>query len=246
MTVRGAHRLDRLAGGVGDGVLERLLLHADPRLAEHRLDERPDRARVQPAKRVPEPRGLGPRTSRGVERLEVRRHVCQWDGARVGRDRAGPELGGGIARVGVAAPGGRDHRVGQLRSGRPERGLERRAPHREGAPVAAGEGPPAEVGHRERQGRIRKRLEIADQEPALLEPRARRAERLQHLGERVERVGGGHRSVEPLLEGYTRPTAGGEKAGAGSPGHVPVAAPAVARADFEIDSQDDRAGSCRP
>ena len=88
VTVRGAHRRDRLAGRVGDGVLERLLLHADPRLAEHRLDERPDRARVQPAKRVPEQRGLGPGASRGVERLEARRHVASGTGP--GSDGAAP------------------------------------------------------------------------------------------------------------------------------------------------------------
>ena len=58
MAVRGADGLDRLTGGVGDGVLERLLLHADPRLAQHRLDERPDRA-VRPSAGRP-PRGAPP------------------------------------------------------------------------------------------------------------------------------------------------------------------------------------------
>jgi hypothetical protein len=161
--VRGAHRRDRLAGRVGDGVLQRLLLDADPCLAEHRFDERADRAPVHPAKGFPEQRGLGPGASCGVERLEARRHVRQRDGDRISRHGAGPELGGDVARVGVAAPGGRDRLVGQLRPGRSERGVEGRAPHREGAAVSAGEGSPAEVGHRERQGRVRKRLEIADQ-----------------------------------------------------------------------------------
>ena len=115
VAVRGAHGLDRLAGRVGDGVLQRLLLHADPGLAEHRLDERADRARVHPPERLHEELGLGPGATGAVERLEARRYVRQRDGDRVGRRGAVPELGGDVARVGVAAPGGGDGLVGELR-----------------------------------------------------------------------------------------------------------------------------------
>ena len=141
VAVRGADGLDRLTGGVGDGVLERLLLHADPRLAEHRLDERPDRAAVHPSEDLREEGGLGPGAPGARERLEARRHVGKRDGvAGVARRRAGPQVGGRVARVGVPAPGGRNRLVGQLRSRRPEGGFQGRAAHRERARRPAGRG----------------------------------------------------------------------------------------------------------
>ena len=131
MTVGGPNGRDRLLDRVGDGVLERLLLHADPRLAQHGLDERPDGSSVHPPKGLYEERHLGPRAPGGAERLEARRHVGKPEGvAGVARRGAGPELRGRVARVGVPAPGRRDRLVRQLRSRRPEGGFQRRASDR--------------------------------------------------------------------------------------------------------------------
>jgi len=78
----------------------------------------------------------------------------------------------------------------------------------EDAAVTAREGAPAEIRDGERQGLIGQRLEVVDEQPALLEAGARGAERLQDLGEGVEGIRGvvsGHLVWRPAPHGgYTR------------------------------------------
>jgi hypothetical protein len=155
VTVRGAHGLGRLTGGVGHRVFQRLLLHPDPRLAQHRLDECADRGRAHPAERRHEELRLRPGAAGRVERREARRDVAHPERRGVGGRDAGPELGGDVARVSVAAPGGADRLVGELRARRAERRVQRRAADRQDAAVAAREGPAAQIRDGERQGLVR-------------------------------------------------------------------------------------------
>ena len=75
VAVRGAHGLGRLTGRVGHRVFQRLLLHPDPRLAQHRLDERADRGRVSSGEAPPRgaPTSPGRRGPRGAPRSSPRR-----------------------------------------------------------------------------------------------------------------------------------------------------------------------------
>jgi len=163
---------------------------------------------IHPAQRRHEQLRLRPGAPRRVERREGLRHVGEPEGRGVGGRGAGPELGGGVAGVGVAAPGGADRLVGELRPRRAERRVQRRAADRQDAAVTAREGAPAEIRDGERQGLIGQRLEVVDEQPALLEAGARGAERLQDLSEGVEGIRGvvsGHLVWRPAPHGgYTR------------------------------------------
>ena len=75
MAVGRPHRLDRVPGEVGDGVLEQALLHARPRVAEEHLDEGADAAWPGPPEQAGEQDGLRGGPPRAVDLVEAGRQL---------------------------------------------------------------------------------------------------------------------------------------------------------------------------